>query len=343
MLAVPSLTPTITGIPAAGPAPRPRCRPQLAQRRARTARAAGTPTAARRRPAASPRPTPSRAPGASAPPRPTATGRARPTPRAATRPGSTDVRVLARQPRHRRQQPEPARPPPSSPVLPRDRRPDGLARPRRPRPASAPARPRRSRATSSSRTPSIDRTAATRPRAHQSAGDLLRAPVGAEVHRVAPPARGPAARPSSPIAAAFASVVPRSMPMTAGDAGRAAQARAAVGRRRHLLGEPEPAQRLEVGAHLAVVERRLRRHLDGGRASSVARLLEVARQARLRLAVAVRRPRPSARRRSGCRAGSRGGSGRPARWRHRPVAGLERVVGQEPPARRSPRGRRRRG
>ena len=85
-VAVPSLTPATTGIPARRPsasAASGRSSPS----RDPNARARGHDRRpARRRPAASPRPTPSRAPGATSPPRPTATGRARPTPRAATRP-----------------------------------------------------------------------------------------------------------------------------------------------------------------------------------------------------------------------------------------------------------------
>ncbi len=239
---------------------------------------------------------------------------------------STDAGLLARQPRHLRQQPEPAGPPAvgrrSCQVI-----------------AGRPARASASTTASVGPwpTPQIasdlepgqrldrphGRDATARP---PVAGILLRAPVGAEVRRVAPPARGPAGVPSSPTSAAFASVVPRSSPMTAWGRGTSRSGRARLGRRRvRPPGAGTSAASSKSGPTASASN-------DGSRRAraAAARAARAPRRGSPPAATPARgggaTARPSARRRSGRRAGASGGSGRPARWRHSPVAGLEGVV-----------------
>ena len=331
MLAVPSFTPATTGIPAAQPERRRRGRAQRPERATRTAEPPRSSTPARR--------PPSRSPAANAVSWPCNDVAASPDSHSpsASQADSSQRRPIdgagscARQPRHRRQQPEPAAAPlrRGPPVLPRDRRAHGLAgsvdrRQRRPlaHPADADAR-RRRRHRSTARPPRPPPTSrpATAPRARRRR------------RRAGTPARpSPSSRPSSPIAAAFASVVPRSIPMTAGTR---------RGRRpvSHARGRPRPPP--PRGARTSAASRSRARPrppsndgADGattGRARNARRLVEVAGQPRLRLVVPVRRPGHApvvvadvaqARRRL-----------RPA-GAVVPQAGrrLERVVGQQPPA-----------
>src|SRR5262245_39458315 len=127
------------------------------------------------------------------------------------------------------------------------------------------------------------------------------------------------------MSAALTSVVPRSMPMTAGTTpGRPS------GMGRNVLREQEPAEALEVRADLAIGDAGIRGKGDGPRQDRPP-LDEVLGEARLRLAVPVRRPghlaavvRDVA---QGCR------RLRPSRpVAPEPCRGLERVVAQTPPA-----------
>ncbi len=333
MLAVPSLTPAMTGMPARRPSASAAAG-RSSPRRCPKARAGGTtdgrtPDAtsvrlARRRLVALQRgrrlarqPQAERVPRRQQPRRPIDAGR-----------------LLAGQPRHRRQQPEaPAARPP---VLPRDRRPHRLPRrvdhrQRRALPHSAHGQ---------DLDPVRRRSPAPTPRQPPTSPPATAPPGRRRPTSIGYPARPrPSRRPSSAIAAAFASVVPRSIPMTAGIRGEPSGTRP-VGRRRHLLGEPEPAQRLEVRADLVVEHGRLRR-ASRPAAGAGPGLVEVARQPRLRLVVAVGRPGHApvvvadvaqARRRLGV-ARRGGATGRwPARTGSRAAAS----------SRRSPRGRPRR-